>query len=137
MENKPDQKKLKTIINVIDKIVSVSIVVVVILLLILMGKFPWQRIENKGYKAYKYAKERVKHELMYPDTAKLPSFTKVSMKSDLVRSNRSHTLTNAWVISGWGTCENALRMTINFRFAVTVVVEKTGEVWCYECTVDF
>ena len=130
MENKSDQRKLKTTMNIIDKIVRVCIVAVTILLLISIYRFPWNWLENKGYMAYKYAMEQVKNELAYPNTAKLPSFTKVSMQRNLPNVNR-------WDISGFGTCENALGMTVNFQFTVMVVVEKSGEIWCYECIVDF
>ena len=100
----------------------------------------------KEYKAYKYAIECVQDELNYPDTATYPSFKESTVQKskygteiilDSYKGNISgQSFDKAWDISGSGTCENALGMTLNYRFKVTVVLSESGTLWCYKCIIN-
>ena len=90
----------------------------------------------KEYKVYEYAIECVEDELRFPDTAEFPSFkdcviNKSIYSTEIIFGGKS--MKYAWDVSGYGTCENAMGMTLNYSFSVTVVMSKSGEFWCYKC----
>ena len=104
--------------------------------------------KNKEYKAYKYAVECVENELKYPDSATYPSFKKVSIKkskstTEIIISsfrensgNKGKTVKEVWDITGTGKSENSFGMKLNYRFSVTVVLDESGDFWCYQCAIS-
>ena len=96
----------------------------------------------KEYKVYEYAIECVEDELRFPNTAKYPSFKDCSISKSVYSSqiiidsyvdNSEKNMKYAWDVSGYGTCENAMGMTLNYSFTVTVVLSESGKFWCYKC----
>lgn len=97
------------------------------------------------YEVYEYAIKCVESELRFPNTAKYPSFRDCSINKsnhstqiivDKYKTNSSisnKSMKYAWDVSGYGTCENAMGMTLNYSFTVTVVLSESGEFWCYKC----
>ena len=94
-------------------------------------------------KVYRYALECVEDDLKYPHTATYPSFKETTIRKSvdsakiiLEQYQGGKSCEYAWDVSGSGTCENALGMKVNYRFTVTVVMSKDGELWCYNCYIN-
>ena len=131
-------KNKKVIGGIISLIVTITLVIV-----FFATDLSAMVFNNEEYKAYKYAIECVSDELRYPDSATYPSFKEVEIeKSSHTTSIIIGSYTNgksikkAWDISGSGTCENALGMTMNYKFNATVVLDEYGDYWCYECYIS-
>ena len=100
------------------------------------------------YKVYEYAIECVEDELKFPSTADFPSFKdcsigrsayafEIALETYKIGSAISpESVEKVWDVSGYGTCENALGMTLNLSFTVTVVMSESGEFWCYKCDIN-
>ena len=96
------------------------------------------------YKAYEYAIECVEDKLKFPNTAEFPSFKECTIKksvysTQIIQYTYSYSNTGgksmeyAWDVSGYGTCEDAMARKRNYSFTVTVVLSKSGDLWCYKC----
>lgn len=135
MLKKPPFYKDKKVMGIISGAVLIVLFLVVIFTDVIDIVF-----NSKEYNAYKYAIECVKEELRYPNTATYPSFKDCSIEKseyfvDILIDSPSD-FEKAWDISGSGTCENAIGMTMNYSFKVTVVLDEFGRYWSYKCVVN-
>ena len=133
-EQKKEQSNIEKLIK--NKWAMTAIIISIIIALIVI--FSSGIFSNNEYDVYKYAIECVREDLYYPDTATYPSFNDSTIKksdytTELIISGKN--FEKAWDVSGSGTCENRLGMTINYRFTVTVVLDEYGKFWCYKCSV--
>ena len=99
--------------------------------------------DNDERKAYRFALECVEDKMKYPNTATFPSFSECRIEksvygADIILDSYvgGRSFEYAWDVSGGGTCENALGMTLNYSFTVTVVLDEYGDFWCYKCVID-
>lgn len=124
--------------------ILISCIVVLALIIVFFATDLSSMVFNhQEYTAYKYAMECVKDELAFPNTAKLPSFKKVTVSKSSYSSNiiinsyqGGKSFDRAWDVSGSGKCENAMGMEMNLRFSVTVVLDDNGDFWCYKCDIN-
>ena len=123
MLKKPPFYKDKKVMGIISGAVLIVLFLVVIFTDVIDIVF-----NSKEYNAYKYAIECVKEELRYPNTATYPSFKDCSIE-------KSEYFVDI-LIDSPSDCENAIGMTMNYSFKVTVVLDEFGRYWSYKCVVN-
>lgn len=135
-ENTPEKEQQK------KKLQSILIVALVILLAIVFWTTDCSSkvLQHDRYDAYEFALKRVEERLKYPETAEFPSFKECTIENAYVsqfeRNGRVILVEKSWEISGMGTVENQLGMTMNFRFSVVVLKDEYGMFECYSCKVE-
>jgi len=139
-----EPSKIKKFIKIFAPILGV-----LLLILVFATDFFEKTFSSQEYEVYEYAIECVKEELKFPDTADFPSFddcsiNKSAYSQQIITDIYSTTNTGignksmeyAWDVSGFFTVENALGMTLNRYFNVTVVLSDSGKFWCYKCDIN-
>ena len=123
----------------LNKVVAIGLLVFIFLTTVFASSCA-MIFNNEEYRVYKFALECVEEDIKYPNTATFPSFNECTIEksiygTDIILGEYSGggRFEYAWDVSGGGTCENALGMTLNYSFTVTVVLDEFGDFWCYKC----
>jgi len=142
-----EQRKKRSTVRVIWEWLSL-VLVIALIICFCVTDLSAKLFNAEEYKVYEYAIECVKDELKYPNTSDLPSFkdcsvgrsayaSEIAVETYKIGSTISReSVKKVWDVSGYGSCENALSMTVNFSFTVTVVLSESGEFWCYKCDIN-